>query len=668
MTANAVTGPSHDVHFRVLIVFPGSKTSMASASGLGGVLIRSLMQLCSAAPAAQSRPLDCAVAGFDAATNTVLEPSDDWHRGDTSPWARSRLEDLVLRLRHERAPRGRAQAQVIVFASSTYILRGQPGLDDMLRRSMQHGMAGVGNISDGVHAFAMAKDRLWLQPSLAALLHALCMRTPNAGSADLPALHGEDNCWHLPPAYGPDASPALRGRSARAAFSTADAPAYLNTAIAEAMESPILDESLQRDVGRLRNALIAQRDSSAVRWVFNELLNITEFRTGHTRPASVPPEVHIAVSGRCNIECRFCSYSHKAAGRDFVTLSKLMNFELLRDIRTLRLHSGNGEPTVNPELPALIDYVTHAHPHVGMNFFTNGILLNDQRLVDVLVRGHVNWINVSLNAATREEWKRLCGTDQFDRVLRGVERLHEAKLAHGAVTPVVYASMVLTKESVFELPRMPALCRRLGMDRLTAIPFFSLGYERDDRFGPEDAYHHIGAAYDGIYRETLEEAQRWEVSVELPPPQDDKKAAFGTETRTFRDFAQVECNGNPLEMLLSSWAWAEQRPCQYLWRQAGVGIAAKGQSPHPGGNFLYPCLGPLATVNFAPYTPVVFSDRESFMNVWRNPVFTRLREGQTQLGKVQVCDACRGNDTRAPSQMIPMQLMLSRFVREHGLQ
>jgi MoaA/NifB/PqqE/SkfB family radical SAM enzyme len=650
----------------MLIVVPGSRPDLAVSSGLAGVLLRSLVRRGTDACVALRAHTEVSVAAFDATTHTVLEPPAAWHGGENCHWRGYPLADFARRLQRAGRLAQLHLPQVVVFASATYTLRGQPGLHTLLANAAQRGMAGVGSASDGVYAFAMfAIDVVRESPYLAQLLTALCVRTP--AGAGLPPLSGESNLWEPPLTQGPDMSPTLRGLQSRPAFAPADSPAYLNTAISEALENPAAHEVLGDDPQRLRRALMAQREASGVRWIFNELLNVVEYRCAHPEPASVPPEIHIAIAGRCNIECRFCSYNHKDAVREPVSLSQVMRFEILRDIRTLRLHSGNGEPTLNRELPALIDYVTCAHPQVAMNFFTNGILLDKPQLIDALVGGHVGWISVSLNAATPQQWQRLCGVDQFARVLHGLEQMQAAKRARGSVTPVVHGSMVLTKDSVWELPQMPALCRRLGVDRFTAIPFFSLGYDRPERLGPEDAYHHIGTAYDALYHETMQEAQRWDVSIELPPPQQEKKAAFGVETRIFRDFAQVERNCDAVEHLLSSWTWPQQPPCHFLWKQAAVGIATKGQSTHPGGNYLYPCLGPLATVNFAPHTPVVFGEHDSFMRTWRNPIFTRLREGQSRRGAEPVCDACRGCDTRAPQQIASIQLLLSRFVREHGL-
>jgi hypothetical protein len=229
--------------------------------------------------------------------------------------------------------------------------------------------------------------------------------------------------------------------------------------------------------------------------------------------------------------------------------------------------------------------------------------------------------------------------------------------------------MVLTKDTVHELPLMPEICRRFGVDRFTAIPFFSLGYHRDDRLGPADAYHLVGDAYDDIYARTVAAARRWKVSIELPAPSARKGAAFGLESRDFLDFANANPQDSRLDGLLVSVPTGNAaKACHYLWRQAAVGISGKAQGVRDNAHYLYPCLGPLATVDIAPHTSFRFPDEAGFSTLWRNALFTSLRQGQRNPGQVPVCDTCRGCDTRAPEGVRPMQAMLDEFVKVHGLE
>jgi hypothetical protein len=61
----------------------------------------------------------------------------------------------------------------------------------------------------------------------------------------------------------------------------------------------------------MAEALAMQREVSRVPWVFNTLLNDIEYRVGTIQPRSFPPEIHLSMTGHCNIECRFCGYTHE---------------------------------------------------------------------------------------------------------------------------------------------------------------------------------------------------------------------------------------------------------------------------------------------------------------------------------------------------------------------
>jgi len=450
-------------------------------------------------------------------------------------------------------------------------------------------------------------------------------------------------------------------------FLPALAPAAVNTAAAELCTMPAHRGDVGGDAMRLRDALIAQRHRSAVPWVFNELANEVEWRTGSATPQSFPPEAHLSVTGLCNIECQFCSYAHDDAKRDVVTPEMVRGLTFLRHARTLRLHSGNGEPTVNRHLAEILRTVHATFDHVSMNFFTNGILLDRPGLIDAILQTPVSWISVSLNAADAASWRALCRADQFDRVCANVGAVDVARREQGR-GPVLYGSMVLTRQTVGQLPHMPALCRRLGVDRFTAIPFFSLGYHRPDRFTVKEAYHEVGEAYDAAYASAVAAAREHGVTIELPRPRDESTAAFGVETRVTHDFAGTDrAGGWPLARLLARFPFEhpEGAHCHFLWRQAAVGSVNRVHAAANGDtHYLYPCLGPLAAVDFASTLPFRFPDEGGFMRLWNHPLLEMLRDGQRRAGVSKVCDACRGCDSRAPRAANDLERLVGEFAAQ----
>jgi hypothetical protein len=550
--------------------------------------------------------------------------------------------------------------QQVLFTSAVYLLDGTRELEKLMRQASEHGIAEAASPAGEILAVAASPTGLamWRRP-LADRLQTLVSRlrtTPPISATAIPCI-----TVHNLQAIG------VAGITG-AALNTALAEVLLQAPrqLADEAKSPAKTDPPQPTLEQLRDALITRRDSSSVSWVFNTWLNHVEHSMGHPLPASIPPEVHLALNARCNIECSFCSYHHRMARADQVSLKQIMALDFLSDVRIMRLHSGNGESTLNPELPAIIDYLSATYPHLSLNFFTNGIQLDRPRLIPALVGSSVNWISVSINAASAATWQKLCGANLFDRVVSNLKRLMLEKRRRKCATPIVYGSMVLTRDSVQEMPLMPALCRRLGIDRFTAIPFFSLGYEYQDRLGPADAYHHIGAAYDSIYDRTLAEAKHHGVSLECPSPSHRKSAQFGLEQREFHDFANIGSGGDlRIEQLLGPLHGAASIPCAYLWRQAAIGIADRQGSSASSGHFLYPCLGPLVSLKLAQHLPFVFGSRKDFEMLWRNELMTKLRQAQRYPGQIPVCDACRNCDSRSPDQAPAIETLLRHFRETH---
>lgn len=440
---------------------------------------------------------------------------------------------------------------------------------------------------------------------------------------------------------------------------------YLNTAFKEILSDPRDRRVVENDPVRMIEALRAQRDISKVPWIFNTLINDIEVRTGAIKPVSFPPEIHISLTGICQIECRFCGYSHEIARQDFVTPAQILRMDFLRHVHTLRLHSGHGEPGMNRYLPEIIRQAAMKFTHLDLNFFTNALALDREGLMDAVI-GNVRFINASINAADRESWKKQCKTDRFDKVCDNLRELLEKKRSCGSIWPLVFGSMVLNRENLFDLPRMPALCRELGIDRFTAFPYYALGYDSREKFGPEMTLEACRDRYDGIYAETVCEAGKHGISLEIPPPSAKVQTAFGMETGKLYDFAGIEFNQWPMGRFLRGLDFKSppQEYCHFLWRYAAVGSTYDiGHSQHET-HYLYPCIGPLSGVDFSRRTAFRFPGEQGFMELWRNPVLTHLRKAQHRPGICRVCDSCRGGNTRDPKNFSRLEKEVDLFKKK----
>ncbi len=469
-----------------------------------------------------------------------------------------------------------------------------------------------------------------------------------------------------PLASSSESSPAMAGIQDARSRRAFDSPRFLNTAFGEMMSCPQDLGAVAGRPERLADALLVQRDISRVPWVFNSLLNDIEYRLGRVDPESCPPEVHLSITGLCNIECRFCAYEHGLAKTGFVDVSMVERLDMLRYVQTFRLHSGLGEPTTNRHLATIIKHVASRFPHVGMNFFTNAVSLDRPGLIEALV-GNTRWINASLNAATRASFFEVCKADLFDRVCRNLRTLHQAKRVARSLLPLVFGSTVLTRATLADLPRMPALCRDLGVDRLSAFPYSSLGYHGRDKFGPDMTLEACRDEYDQVYEETVREAEAHQVSIEIPLPGAQKRVAFGVEARPLHDFARIESNEWALGRFVGHLYWQvpHGKYCHFLWRSAGIGSTNRAGHTAAETHYLYPCIGPLSGVDLSRRTGFRFPDAHGFRDLWHNPVFTLLRRAQRDPGVSTVCDMCRSADTRDPKHFPRLEQAVARFAQEH---
>ncbi|MGA2937574.1 MAG: radical SAM protein [Syntrophobacteraceae bacterium] len=554
----------------------------------------------------------------------------------------------------------------VVLITPSFLLGEKPDYKGLVRHALRHGLSVAGMpASRDVYAAAFSVDYMrdrWSEVIELSSLLTVCVDDP----IDYPWSKMDRAHFVRPSSTGVENSPAINGIDMPVGLRAHDAPCYLNTALEEILFHTVNGEKAADDPQRMREVLAAHRSISKVPWIFNELLNEIEYRMGSPEPWSTPPEIHLSMTGACNISCKFCSYAKEIARFDFIAPDQVQNLGILRYARTLRLSSGLGEPTLNPHLRTILDTIVENFPQIGINFFTNGVLLNRKNLLSSLVNHGVRWINVSMNAAGRQTWAQLHGADRFDRVSRNLMELLQEKRACRSLHPIVCGSMVLTRLNIDELPKMPGLCRELGIDRFTAFPFFGFGYGGVGKFGPKDAYHCESEHYERVYWKTLREGEKYRVSLELPQPDVLKTAAFGTEERLLHDFARIEANEMRLGKLLNRMKFTSPpgAHCFFLWRQVGIGSTNKTLGETPETHYIYPCLGPLSSLNFARLSPVHFTGVEDFLSAWRNPVFKLLREAQHKSGISEVCDLCRSNDTRDPIAFPKMNKAVATFLEE----
>lgn len=202
---------------------------------------------------------------------------------------------------------------------------------------------------------------------------------------------------------------------------------------------------------------------------------------------ALPESICFRVTRYCNARCGFCLAPPDGNHPDADTLMRRLDWLLTRGVRTI--HFCGGEPTIHPAIPQLIEYVYSNNGKSRLT--TNGIAISNE-LVAVL-RARRTGVKVSLHG-DREHHNKMVGCEGFDRTTDNLRRL----VTNGVPTSV-QTTVVAGGEWV--VGWVAAFCRKVGVRRLSILPFIPRGSGNDRREEYELTTRERGQLRDLVRRE-----------------------------------------------------------------------------------------------------------------------------------------------------------------------
>jgi MoaA/NifB/PqqE/SkfB family radical SAM enzyme len=202
---------------------------------------------------------------------------------------------------------------------------------------------------------------------------------------------------------------------------------------------------------------------------------------------ALPESICFRVTRYCNARCGFCLAPPDGNHPDADTLISRLDWLLTRGVRTI--HFCGGEPTIHPAIPQLIEYV---YSHNGKSrLTTNGIAISNE-LVAVL-RARRTGVKVSLHG-DREHHNKMVGCEGFDRTTGNLRRLVTSGVPTSVQTTVVAGGE-------WVVGWVAAFCRKVGVRRLSILPFIPRGSGNDRREEYELTTRERGQLRDLVRRE-----------------------------------------------------------------------------------------------------------------------------------------------------------------------
>ncbi|MGE5297375.1 MAG: GTP 3',8-cyclase MoaA, partial [Solirubrobacterales bacterium] len=167
--------------------------------------------------------------------------------------------------------------------------------------------------------------------------------------------------------------------------------------------------------------------------------------------------LRVSVTDRCNLRCIYCNPLGGGA-RDrqenltFEEIRRVVGFFAACGIRTVRLTGG--EPLVRTGIVDLVRELANVPGIDDLALTTNGVLLGP--MAAELRSAGLRRVNVSLDAADRECFHRMTGSDSLSQVLAGIDAALEAGL-----TPVRINCVVVKDANLSQVPALARMSTRI---------------------------------------------------------------------------------------------------------------------------------------------------------------------------------------------------------------
>ena len=174
--------------------------------------------------------------------------------------------------------------------------------------------------------------------------------------------------------------------------------------------------------------------------------------------ASYPKRVWLLHGQFCNLECIMCDQSHKSKqGLDNHTLKANIDWKRVDDIELQ-----GGEVLAMGNAKELYLWLTQ---EMGkkVNLITNGVLISDE-WAEHLVKG-ANWIQISVNAATKKTHELVNQNSNFGRVIENIKKMIRLKSQYGVDVEIIYKYTILS-ENMDEIGRAVEFADALGCDTI----------------------------------------------------------------------------------------------------------------------------------------------------------------------------------------------------------
>lgn len=203
----------------------------------------------------------------------------------------------------------------------------------------------------------------------------------------------------------------------------------------------------------------------------NRLILLRDFYLRRKRAASLPMEIVIEVTNKCNLNCIMCTRQNMTRKIGFMEMKlyKKIVDEVAGYLELLYLH-GLGEPLFHPKIFEMVKYAKDKGLNVGIS--TNATLLTKEKSKRLIDSG-LDYLIIALDAATPKTFEKVRGGKNFKKVVANVKDYLKLKKRTKS-SPFTVIQFVKLDENEKEVKRFLKMWQDSGADVVRVKPVINL--------------------------------------------------------------------------------------------------------------------------------------------------------------------------------------------------
>ena len=182
-----------------------------------------------------------------------------------------------------------------------------------------------------------------------------------------------------------------------------------------------------------------------------------------------PSSINLMMIDSCNAQCIMCGKDYQSFGtKDRLSLQDMKTIYSHLDMRQVVdvIYGGGGEPFLNPDLARIASFTQQHYPSVQHTVISN-FLQWKEKMVESMLQDSVHFL-ISVNAASRETYKKVSGVDGFTAVTEHIRSLVRLREQVGNTVHIAL-SMILMAQNIDELTDFIRLAAELGADEVKTL-------------------------------------------------------------------------------------------------------------------------------------------------------------------------------------------------------